>query len=73
MSKGTGGIPATMNQKNAIRTLERNGWVKERGGKHVVKMTKPGRRPITLPKHGGCDYSKNLRARILREAGLGRF
>jgi hypothetical protein len=22
-----------------------------RGGKHVVKMTKPGERPITLPRH----------------------
>jgi hypothetical protein len=40
------------------------------GGKHNVKMTKAGRRPITLPHHGGGDYSRALTASILREAGL---
>lgn len=40
------------------------------GGKHVVKMTKPGERPITLPMHKGRDYSKALDSAIRREAGL---
>ncbi len=59
-----------MNQKTAIRLLEANGWARERGGKHVVKMTKPGHRPITLPRHQGRDYGKGLAAAILRQAGL---
>lgn len=50
--------------------LEQNGWTETLGGKHDVKMTKPGHRPITLPQHGGGDYSRDLADRILREAGL---
>jgi predicted RNase H-like HicB family nuclease len=34
------------------RLLEANGWTETAGGKHVVKMTKPGHRPITLPHDG---------------------
>jgi hypothetical protein len=38
-----------LNQKSARKLLEANGWTMTRGGKHVVKMTKPGERPITSP------------------------
>jgi predicted RNA binding protein YcfA (HicA-like mRNA interferase family) len=60
-----------MNQKSARKLLEENGWKETQGGKHNIKMEKAGCRPITLPMHGGEDYSKRLTAGILREAGLG--
>jgi predicted RNA binding protein YcfA (HicA-like mRNA interferase family) len=47
-----------------------NGWQAVRGGKHVVKMTKPGERPITLPMHKGRDHGKGLERAILKQAGL---
>lgn len=47
-----------------------HGWSTERGGKHVVKMTKDGQRPITLPRHKGADYSASLTNAILKAAGL---
>ncbi len=59
-----------MTQKRAIKLLQRHGWTKTKGGKHVVKMTKPGERPITLPMHKGEDYSPGLEAAILKQAGL---
>jgi predicted RNA binding protein YcfA (HicA-like mRNA interferase family) len=62
--------PKTLNQKSAIKLLKEHGWTQGAGGKHVVKMEKPGCRPITLPMHKGRDYSPALRAAILREAGL---
>ena len=41
------------------------------GGKHVVKMTKPGHRPITLPHDkGGGGYPIGLTVAIMRQAGL---
>ena len=40
------------------------------GGKHVVKMTKPGMRPITLPMHKGRDYSVGLTESIKKAAGI---
>jgi predicted RNA binding protein YcfA (HicA-like mRNA interferase family) len=58
------------NQKSMRRLLEEQGWSVSRGGKHVVKMTKPGERPITLPMHKGRDYGKGLERTILRQAGL---
>lgn len=61
---------APLSQKGAIKLLKKHGWTEARGGKHVVKMTKPGRRPITLPHHKGRDYSKGLTAAILRQAGI---
>jgi predicted RNA binding protein YcfA (HicA-like mRNA interferase family) len=60
----------TLDQKKAIKLLSKQGWRRERGGKHQVKMTKAGRRPITLPHHKGRDYPTGLAASILREAGL---
>lgn len=59
-----------MNQKEAQRLLEQAGWVRTKGGKHNVKMEKDGERPITLPKHKGGQYSKNLTRAILKQAGL---
>jgi len=59
-----------LSQRQAKRLLERNGWTETIGAKHVVKMEKEGRRPITLPHHGGSDYSPSLTAAILRQAGL---
>jgi predicted RNA binding protein YcfA (HicA-like mRNA interferase family) len=63
-------LPKTLNQRAAIRLLLDNGWTEDAGGKHVVKMTKPGRRPITLPADRRRDYPPGLRAAILKEAGL---
>jgi predicted RNA binding protein YcfA (HicA-like mRNA interferase family) len=63
-------IPRVLNQKTAIKLLKREGWTQTLGGKHSVKMEKPGQRPITLPHHGGGDYSRDLRDAILRQAGL---
>jgi predicted RNA binding protein YcfA (HicA-like mRNA interferase family) len=60
----------TLNQKKAIKLLRENGWAQSRGGKHQVKMTKPGRRPITLPQHKGRDYPAGLARAILKQAGL---
>lgn len=63
-------LPKTLNQRTAIRLLESHGWTRTQGGKHVVKMEKPGRRPVTLPANKRRDYPKGLRSAILREAGL---
>jgi predicted RNA binding protein YcfA (HicA-like mRNA interferase family) len=62
--------PRVLSQRSARRLLERHGWTMTRGGKHVVKMIKPGHRPITLPYHRGQDYSVGLSQAILRQAGL---
>jgi predicted RNA binding protein YcfA (HicA-like mRNA interferase family) len=59
-----------LNQRRAIWLLEQAGWQQGKGGKHVVKMVKPGRRPLTLPRHRGQDYGKGLTQAILKQAGL---
>jgi predicted RNA binding protein YcfA (HicA-like mRNA interferase family) len=59
-----------LNQKSAQKPLESNGWTMVRGGQHVVTMTNPGRRPITLPHHKNRDYPAGLTSAILRQAGL---
>jgi len=64
------GRQRTHNQRSLKALLEADDWTGTLGGKHDVKMTKPGERPITLPNHGGEDYSRDLTARILRQAGL---
>jgi predicted RNA binding protein YcfA (HicA-like mRNA interferase family) len=61
-------VPAT--QKEWIKRLQQDGWTRERGGKHQVKMTKPGQRPITLPDHKRRAYSKGFEAQLRRQAGL---
>ena len=63
-------MKGTLNQKKAIKLLKENGWTQARGGKHQVKMTKPGCRPITLPQHKGRDYQPGLTSAILKQAGL---
>ena len=63
-------MPKRLNQKRARALLERHGWRATLGGKHVIKMEKPGRRPITLPRHKGQDYSAGLTRAILRQAGI---
>jgi predicted RNA binding protein YcfA (HicA-like mRNA interferase family) len=63
-------IRRTLSQKKAIKLLKENGCTQSRGGKHQVKMTKPGCRPITLPQHKGRDYSSGLAGAILKQAGL---
>lgn len=63
-------LPKLLSQATAARLLANNGWTQELGGKHVVKMTKPGQRPITLPHHKGQDYSRGLTRAILKQAGL---
>jgi len=60
----------TLNQKRAIKLLQEHGWALGTGGKHVVKMSKAGCRPITLPMHKGSDYSPRLTRAILRQAGI---
>jgi predicted RNA binding protein YcfA (HicA-like mRNA interferase family) len=50
--------------------LEAHDWSKTAGGKHSVKMEKPGNRPITLPMHKGEDYSVGLTRSILKAAGI---
>jgi hypothetical protein len=46
-------LPKTMTQGEAQKLPERKGWVRTKGGKHVIKMEKEGMRPITLPMHRG--------------------
>ena len=67
---GKPGRQPVHNQRSMKRLLEANGWTETLGGKHVVKMEKPGHRPITLPTHRGADYSPGLTSAILRQAGL---
>jgi predicted RNA binding protein YcfA (HicA-like mRNA interferase family) len=61
-------MPAT--QKEWIKRLEREGWTRERGGNHQVKMTKASQRPITLPENRRRAYSKGFEAELRRQAGL---
>jgi predicted RNA binding protein YcfA (HicA-like mRNA interferase family) len=63
-------VTRRLNQKSAIKLLGANGWTRTVGGKHSVKMVKPGRRPVTLPRHRGQDYSPGLTAAILRQAEI---
>jgi predicted RNA binding protein YcfA (HicA-like mRNA interferase family) len=63
-------VAKLLDQRLAIRLLEGDGWSRTTGGKHVVKMTKPDCRPITLPYHHGECYSKGLSAAIVRQADL---
>jgi predicted RNA binding protein YcfA (HicA-like mRNA interferase family) len=63
-------LPKLLSQSTARRLLEDHGWVEEQGGKHQVKMVKPGERPITLPAAKRQDYSRGLTRAILKQAGL---
>lgn len=59
-----------MTQKQWIRLLREHGWEQRTGGKHQVKMVKPGQRPITLPDNKRRSYSKGFEAALRRQAGL---
>lgn len=59
-----------LSQKSAVKLLKEHGWSQTTGGKHNVKMVKPGHRPITLPRQKGQDYSRGLTQAILKQAGL---
>ena len=59
-----------MTQTQWIKLLRTDGWRQEAGGKHQVKMTKSGRRPITLPDNHRRAYSKGFEAQLRREARL---
>ena len=61
-----------LSQKSAIDLLCKHGWSTSVGGKHNVKMTKKGHRPITLPQHKGQDYGPGLTSAILKQAGIDR-
>ncbi len=63
-------LPRTQTQW--IKVLGRNGWRQQAGGKHQVKMTKPGRRPVTLPDNHRRAYSRGFEAQLRRETGLDR-
>lgn len=63
-------LPRTLNYASARRLLAKHGWTHERGGKHQIKMTKPGHRPITLPINKRQDYPVGLSQAILRQSGL---
>ncbi len=64
-------VAKVYNQKSMRKLLEDDGWKATLGGKHNVKMVKPGvARPITLPAHKRRDYGPGLAASILRQAGL---
>lgn len=58
-------VPRT--QKQWVKRLLAEGWTKERGGNHQVKMTKLGRRPITLPENHRRAYSKSFEVQLERE------
>ncbi|HYP22981.1 MAG TPA: type II toxin-antitoxin system HicA family toxin, partial [Actinomycetota bacterium] len=62
--------PRRYTQKELQKRLEAAGWVKTTGGKHVVKMVKPGRRAITIPICRGETLSVGLCRRILKQAGI---
>lgn len=63
-------IPKVVDQSVMIQILEAHGWLLARGGKHNVKMTKPGERPIPLPQNHGKDYPKQTRDGILKQANI---
>lgn len=63
-------LPRTLSQRSAVALLEAHGWRQTTGGKHAVKMQKPGHRPTTLPSNQRRDYPKGLGTAVLKEAGL---
>lgn len=53
-----------------IKVMREQGWRQETGGKHQVKMTMQGRRPVTLPDNHRRPYPKGLDAQIRRETRI---
>jgi hypothetical protein len=63
-------MKGTLNQKKGDQVAGRKRLDAGCCGKHQVKMTKPDRRPIALPRHKGRDYQPGLASSILKQAGL---
>lgn len=59
-----------LDQKTARELLQKRGWRVGVPARHGIKMEKPGRRPVILPKHHGRPYGKGLNHAIVRQAGL---
>jgi predicted RNA binding protein YcfA (HicA-like mRNA interferase family) len=57
-------------QKELVKRLSKEGWKREAGGRHQVKMTKEGRRPVTIPEYRGETLPVGLSQAILRQAGI---
>jgi len=58
------------NQREWIKALENDGWVHERGGKHQVKMVKPGKRRSRCRSTKTGPTARGLDAAIRRQAAL---
>ena len=57
-------------QKALVLELSQHGWTKTGGGKHQVKMVKPGERSITIPEFRGETLPVGLSHSILKQAGI---
>ena len=61
-------LPADVSPTRVIRALERDGWTLDRhAGGHAI-MTRPGRRPISVPMHK--VVKRGLLRAIIKQAGL---
>lgn len=66
LSGGKSAMPMT--QKEMVKLLAANGWIKTKGGKGShIKMEKRGERPITVP-HG--ELNKYTERGIRKQAGI---
>jgi predicted RNA binding protein YcfA (HicA-like mRNA interferase family) len=60
-----------LSQKSAIKLLREHGWEQSIGGKHSVKIVKPGSgRAVTLPRRKSANYTIGRTRAILRQAGI---
>ena len=57
-------------QKELIKKLKENEWTQSVGGKHQVKMTREGHRPVTIPEFKGETLPVGLSQAILKQAGI---
>ena len=57
-------------QKALAKVLKERGWEQSVGGKHQVKMTREGHRPVTIPEFKGETLPVGLSQAILKQAGI---
>lgn len=57
-------------QKALIKMLKDHGWERSVGGRHQVKMTRDGHRPVTIPEFKGETLPVGLSQAILKQAGI---
>jgi len=57
-------------QKTLIKMLKDQEWERSVGGKHQVKMTREGHRPVTIPEFKGETLPVGLSQAILKQAGI---